>query len=49
MSLPMLSGERPVLVVCAVTLAVLVTVLAVYARPSRHERSVRHYRGEMWE
>lgn len=45
----MLSGERPVLIVCAVVLAILAPVLAVYARPSNHPDSIRRYRKEWRE
>lgn len=42
-------GETPLWIIVGVALAILVPILAVHARPSNHERSVRRYRGEMWE
>jgi hypothetical protein len=45
----MLSGERPLWLIIGVALAIIVPILAVYVRPSQHERSVRRYQKEWRE
>ena len=47
--LPIPYGERDLTFVLVAALVFLGLTLAVLLLPSRHERSIRHHRGEMQE